>query len=297
MKKWILLLLLLLLLLLPLAGEGATVWIVFDNTLRAESAVASQLKKRLGPDAVLYPLEAGVPPAAGGAQGRIVIVLGQAALEAGIPLGENDRLIASYLPFADFIAKYPTGVQRYYLHSDQPLERLIALARLLFPSAPLVVPTVAGKREGSRYEEAMGEGAVEYLRFAETSASADVVSALLDRQAIPVISADSGVISRKSLKPLLLGAYYRKKPLVVYDRDIVRAGATVGVYTSTEDAVENILALLQRLERGQAVARIVGPERFSVSVNFQIARAIGLSIGAEDELEQRLREQEQGRED
>ena len=102
---------------------------------------------------------------------------------------------------------------------------------------------------------------------------------------------DSTVVNSKTAKTLILNAYLRRIPIVGYSRAFVKAGALLAVHSTPQE--------LGR-QAGEVLARALGPQAtrlpltahpsyYSVSVNYQVARALDIDLPTEDELLKALR--------
>jgi ABC-type uncharacterized transport system substrate-binding protein len=102
---------------------------------------------------------------------------------------------------------------------------------------------------------------------------------------------DPLVFNRGTVQSLLLATYRFQDPVFGFSHAYVRAGALASVYTTPEQA---------GWQAGELVLRVMGsrpvllpppeyPRYFSVSVNYQVARSLGLSVADEAELLRKLK--------
>lgn len=95
---------------------------------------------------------------------------------------------------------------------------------------------------------------------------------------------DASVVNSVTAKNLILSAYRRKIALVGYSRALVKAGVLMAVHSTPEqlgkDAAETVNSILRNeIPVSQLSDRY--PQRYSVAVNYQLARALNLHLGAE----------------
>jgi putative ABC transport system substrate-binding protein len=102
---------------------------------------------------------------------------------------------------------------------------------------------------------------------------------------------DPAVVSRRTIKPLVLGSYRQGIPLVGYSKALVKAGALMAVHSTPEMLQQEMLDVVQRYFSGQALPVARYSADFTISVNYQLARALKLSLPSESQLKMILQEQ------
>lgn len=102
-----------------------------------------------------------------------------------------------------------------------------------------------------------------------------------------VVAADPVVLNRETVVPLIRGAYLRDRPLIAHSESAVRAGALMALHSTP-----------QRLGReagdwllGHAGRWTPYAGDYELSVNYGVARALGLDLPGERELKRRLDEE------
>lgn len=100
---------------------------------------------------------------------------------------------------------------------------------------------------------------------------------------------DPVVASQSSARTILLTSYRYRRPIVAYSHAYVEAGALAAVFSSPEDAARDLADWLRTLS-GPAVRlpAVQSPTRFSVSVNRQVARSLGLDVPSNETLVHRV---------
>lgn len=266
---------------------------------RAVFAAMQQVleRERAAPEAVFLTLEQyrawrGSPPA-------LLISLGSAAAQelaatrAGVPL------LCVLLSQAEFLALPPGGgTAPSAIFIEQPLRRYLLLARVAVPQRR-DVGAILGPVSGRLAADLRREGERLHLEVQTASISAEhELDAALGRIVTPssVLLAlpDSLVVNVDTARTLILGAYHRGAALIGYSQALAKAGALMAVHSTPEqfgrEAGEMVLAALAATPPRLSPARY--PSYYSVSVNYQVARALGLEIPAEEKLLQALRRQE-----
>ena len=208
-----------------------------------------------------------------------LVLLDNAALEWR--LGENAGPPALAMRISRVQAQQRLGKSRpghlTLLWSDPPLARQLRLTRYLLPQA---------QRVGVLYGE-HSQFLLDELRQAARPLGLEIIAQdwpdLRDSRPLQNLLASSDVLlgiddpdlyNSKTAKNLLLSSYSRQMALIGPNVGFVRAGALASTYSDQEDW----LAVLDRLldQPPARWPRSLYPERFGVSGNQQVARALGL---------------------
>ncbi|MDO9189477.1 MAG: ABC transporter substrate binding protein, partial [Sulfurimicrobium sp.] len=102
---------------------------------------------------------------------------------------------------------------------------------------------------------------------------------------------DPLVFNKGTVQSLLLTTYRYQDPVIGFSHAYVKAGALASVHTMPEQVGRQAADVILRT-LGSRPAWLPPPENpkyFSVSVNYQVARSLGLSIGDETVLLQKLK--------
>jgi ABC-type uncharacterized transport system substrate-binding protein len=100
---------------------------------------------------------------------------------------------------------------------------------------------------------------------------------------------DPIVASQSSARTILLTSYRYRKPIIAYSQAYVQAGALAAVYSSPEDVAMDFGDWLR--SAGPESLRqplVLNPVRFSVAVNRQVARSLGLDVPSDSVLMERI---------
>jgi len=112
---------------------------------------------------------------------------------------------------------------------------------------------------------------------------------------ILVLLPDPYVINSLTARNLILEAYRRGIVLVGYSRALVKAGAVMAVHSTPAQLGSDAAGLVRKIlvyGASEIVADGRYPHLYTVSVNYQVARALGLDIVAESVLLQETQEAE-----
>lgn len=235
-------------------------------------------------------------------EARLVIVVGVRAAESLAALPVRPPVLAVLVPRAWYArtegARLGDGGRRggSAIYLDQPFDRQARLIRLTFPEARRV-GVLLGAEQGGLVGEldnamraqglslvhqplATGERLIGPLE--NVLAGADLLLAVPD----PL------VFNRNTAQSLFLTSYRYRVPVVGYSRSLTRAGALVSLHSSPAQIGRQTAEWVSGALRGPVVRlpSSAYPAYFSVSINEQVARSLGLTVPSEAELEKRLGE-------
>ena len=184
------------------------------------------------------------------------------------------------------------------IYIDQPPLRMLTLIKAALPDVKNVTIAVG---EGAQRLDGEITAACNTLRLICDSVfikdSAGIENALekaarSDR--VLLVLPDPHVINSSTVKTLILGAYMRRISLIGYSQALVKAGALMAVHSTPEqlgmDAAN--MATDALLNRPWRLPESRYPALFSVSVNYQLARALRVDLPSENTLEQAIKRNE-----
>ncbi|MBJ9976620.1 ABC transporter substrate-binding protein [Pseudomonas sp. S75] len=240
---------------------------------------AAALQTRRPHDEVRFQtLEQVPPPHRIGADTRLIL-LDEAALDWRLRDGSGPPALA--LRISRVQAEQRLGASRpaflSLLWSDPPPARQLRLTRYLLPQA---------RRVGVLYGPA-SRFLIEELRQAATALGLEIIAQewndLRDNRPLQAVLGDSDVLlgiddpalfNAKTAKNVLLSSYGRQMAMIGPNAGFVRAGALASTYSDQEDWLAVLDELLQQPPAHWP--RSLYPQRFEVSGNQQVARALGL---------------------
>jgi putative tryptophan/tyrosine transport system substrate-binding protein len=179
---------------------------------------------------------------------------------------------------------------------NQSFGRVMDLIRLALPSVRKVGvlwgPDSRNLAPGF-YAAAQQRG----LQWAEATVEAGTsaypaLQGLLEDSDVLLGVADTQVYNSSTIQNILLTSFRAKVPLVGFSSAYVQAGAAFGVYSTPAMLGRQAAALARNALQGRALPLAVQfPQEFVVSVNPNVARALGLSLN-DSQLTERLRQLE-----
>lgn len=180
------------------------------------------------------------------------------------------------------------------LHIDEPVARQLDLLVHALPDrrrvGVLLGPTSANQTDALK-AEAHRRGL--RLTLTRISTEAELIPALrrlLDQSDVLLAIADPLVYNRYTIQAILLTTYRRGIPVVAFSEALVRAGATMAVYSTPRQVGRQIGETVAKFLASPArrLPRPSGPRYFSVAINQQVAQSLGIRSLSEQALGQAL---------
>lgn len=232
-------------------------------------------------------------------KGTLVIAIGVQAMQHAVRLKQGTAVLGVLIPHPAFERIRATSphdnVSAILL--DQPPARQMQLLLHLLPDIDtvgiLLGPTSA------RVSEHLAQAArARKLKpqIATIQAESDLLPALkplLESSGALLAVPDPLVHQPGTAQTLLLTSYRYKKPVIGYSQAYVTAGALAAVYSSPTDIARQAAELAQTYSERQSLPPPQSPRYFSVGVNRQVARSLGLEVPDANALTEALIKEEQ----
>lgn len=180
------------------------------------------------------------------------------------------------------------------IYLDQPFERQALLIRLAFPEARRVGVLLSAGQRGLVDDIEAGlrtqKLALSYELVSEDQRLALPLESVLTEADVLLAVPDPQVLNASTAQSLLLTSYRYRDPVVGYSRSLTRAGALLSLHSSPAQIGRQAAAWVSNALNAPAVRLPppAYPAHFSVSVNEQVARSLGLVVPPEGELEKRM---------
>jgi len=186
------------------------------------------------------------------------------------------------------------------IYIDQPLPRMAQLLRVILPevrSAGALLGPVSRTLRPALHQALAELGvALQTVELAEGERPGRALQLLAAEAKAILLLADPVVVNPRTAGTLIQGSYLRKLPLIGYSSALVKAGALAAVHSTPEQIGWQAAAAVAEWQRRGTLPEPAHPERFSVSVNYQVARALGLELPPERQIRRRVEHREGGRE-
>lgn len=228
----------------------------------------------------------------------LLVAVGTAAAQALAAAPRTAPLLCVLLPHGEFAALSQGTAGLGALYIDQPVRRYLLLARLTLPERRQV-GAVLGPLSSALEGELLAEG--RRLQLEVKTATLDdglALTGALERvsrpQGVVLALPDPLVVNADTARTLILDAYHRGIALIGYSQALAKAGALMAVHSTPEqlgqEAGEMVLAALAAQPVTLPPPRY--PSYYSVSVNYQVARALEVNLPTEERLLRELRQLE-----
>lgn len=231
---------------------------------------------------------------------QLTVAVGVLAAEAVAETSGHVPTLAVLVPRGWYVktgrARLAEGGRRSVsaIYIDQPFERQALLARAAFPEARRV-GVVLGEEQAAQAAELAAAFATQQLELVKQVVAADArlitpLESVLSNADLLLAVPDAQVFSRNTAQSVFLTTYRYRIPVLGYSRSLTRAGALLSLHSSPaqigRQAAEWATHALQ-----SAALRLppaAHPAYFSVSVNEQVGRSLGIALQDASELEKRL---------
>lgn len=212
----------------------------------------------------------------------------QRAAESGIP---TLNTLITRRSFELQKGGYKGPVSAIYL--EQPLARHLMLIRSALPGRDKLTVLLGSESQQQRSDleaESRRLGLIlRLITVTEDSAIDKLFGSELLAEDTLLLLPDPTVVNRHTVKPLVLGSYRQGVPLVGYSQALVKAGALMAVHSSLPVLESELRSAAEAFFKRGALIEPRHAEDFDVSVNYQLARALDISLPAENLIKKTLR--------
>lgn len=186
----------------------------------------------------------------------------------------------------------PAARRRSAIFLDQPLERQLELIRLVLPSTgkvgviygPDSLASAAALEESAR-----GLGMrIESESIALGSELPVALQRVLERSDVILGLPDPEVLNKSTIHNVLLSAYRAGDPVFAFSPAYVKAGALASVHSAPAQIGQQAGEVVARLVKEGNLPEAQYPRYFSVSVNRNVARSMGIAVEQDANLRDRL---------
>jgi ABC-type uncharacterized transport system substrate-binding protein len=230
--------------------------------------------------------------------GLLIVTIGAAATRSVLEHGDlRTPVLAMLIPRVTFealqrAARSPQGRRAAAVFLDQPLARQFDLLRVALPKARRV-GAITGPDSGIDPERLRATADARQFVLSlesverETELYPALERVLTDADAFLAIP-DAKVVNSATAQNVLLTSFRFRVPVVGYSAAYVRAGALLAVYSTPAQIGAEAGALARAVVGGAALPAPNHPRHFSVAVNRQVARSLGLAVEDDAVLRDRL---------
>lgn len=236
--------------------------------------------------------------------GQLLVAVGTGAMEALALKNLPQPVLNVLVPRAAFekTARQssrlsdPRNFSAIYL--DQPWARQFALIRHALPGRTKVGILLAPNSAELASALSTAAKAAGFVAIIETvDGEADllpVLKRLLGESDVVLAVPDPLIYNRNTVQSILLTTYRHQVPLLGFSPSYVKAGAIAAVFSVPEQIGQQAAETIQRLAAERRLPLPLPPRYFSVGVNAQVARSLGIGLDDEASLNSKLKRSAEG---
>jgi putative ABC transport system substrate-binding protein len=241
--------------------------------------------------------EAGQPAAD---KGVLLVAVGVQALQHAASQKGNQPILGVLIPQPAFEKIRASAVNSNIsaILLDQPPARQMRLLHKLLPHADsvgiLLGPT-SSRNNGSLSRSAHDSGLKPIIATIQAEDElTPALKTLLETASALLAVPDPLVHQPGTAQTMLLTSYRYQKPVIGYSQAYVTAGALAAVYSSPENIARQAAEIADAYpDRHAALPSPQVPRYFSVGINRQVARSLGIEVTDEESLMKSLIKEEQ----
>lgn len=206
----------------------------------------------------------------------LIVTTGATALAAVIP-HTRKPILATLLSQSQLeeISPHALKGQVYAIVLDQPLERHLRLIRSVLPESKKI--SLLTSRTSLIASPAVAGLKMHHVLTPQQFAPA-LEAALVESDALLSLP-DPVTASPQNIRPILLSSYRRRRPVFGYSRAYVEAGALAAVFSTPANIAHDVDTILEHWHGPEhPLTAHQPPMHFEISVNRQVARALGLQL-------------------
>lgn len=232
---------------------------------------------------------------------RLLVSVGMQATQAALALDKRVPILAVLVPKDGFDALvYPVNeeyrpISAIYL--DQPYSRQLALIRLAFPERERV-GVLLREQERQKLGTLLAAARLQKMQVISEliPKGGEIVPALerlLAASDLLLVLPDALLYNKNDIQGVLLTSYRYRDPMVGYSQALVRAGAIMALYSKPAQIGYHAAEVALRSLNTGTLPAPQYPKYFTVSVNQQVARSLGIPVSDEIGLQEALQHWEQ----
>lgn len=227
----------------------------------------------------------------------LVITAGSEALRQALQRNSGIPILATLLArqsYEQILRETPAGslaarrISAIFL--DQPPERQAAFIRKLFPGQRQVAAVFGPETRHltAPYRQAFADAGLTLSseEAIDDSTTLAALNTLLPRNAVLLALPDSRIYRRNTIKAILVTAFRYQRPVIGYSAAFAKAGGLAALYSTPAQIAYQAAHILSA--HGTALPPPTSPRLFSITVNDDVAAALGLNLKDADSLLQSL---------
>jgi len=219
-----------------------------------------------------------------GGRPDLIVSAGGEALRQALASGGTTPIIATLLPrqsYEKIIAQAgPEHPRSTAIYLDQPPARQAAFLRHLLPDHKRIGILFSSETRGlaGQYRQALKNAGL--TLDSEDSDTPNTllpaINSLLPRVNVLLAIPDSSIYKRDNIKAILVTSYRHQRPVVAFSAPFVSAGALAALHTTPAQIARQTADLIHN--SGTTLPAPMPPSQFAITINANVALALGLSI-------------------
>lgn len=226
---------------------------------------------------------------------KLIITLGQRAGDVMRELNTGIPILHALIPQAAY-QRLSEDTQRSAIYLDQPIGRLLRLASIIRPDPHigLLLSPLTKALQDELIVEAMQQSIpISYRNVGSTAVVGPLLKEVLEESNILLALPDPNIFNRTTIFNILLSSYHKKIPVIGFSSAYVKAGALIAAYSTPDDIARHLAEYINSYLNSGAgrLPDPIYPKYFSVSVNHNVARSLGISLPDETDIIHRMLEE------
>ncbi|MCO7227206.1 hypothetical protein [Pleionea sp. CnH1-48] len=218
----------------------------------------------------------------------LTITLGRDSLEAVLKKPrEGEAILAALITHYEYrqlLSEYPTlkSIRLGAIFHDSPIIRQMLLYKEVQPKGQriglLITPEEKYLLNLLRPQATKQKLILEYEIVEDVSKLSRSLLRLLNKSDVIIATHNPQIYNRQTIKSILLSLYRNQKFLIGSNRQFVKAGSVASSYTTMSQLLSEITKELSYFNEHQQLHAPFFTEDFAVSINYDVARSLNLSI-------------------
>lgn len=263
------------------------------------STALSQALAASKADVIVMESQAGTPQSGEGANAGLVVAVGMKAMELAIAKFDAPvlgvmipRIGYEILLERHSLRHRPNATSAIYL--DQPWDRQLSFIQAALPKHKTVGLLYSPDTHITlpRLPQGMSLNA-QSTRPAENFFAA--LESVLSNSDVLLVVPDSEIYSSSNMRNILLTSYRHQVPLIGISQAYVNAGALGAIFSTPEQLAGQTVEVIIFFARNRRLTEPQHPKLFSISLNQQVARSLGIALDSPEAIRERMNKAGEGR--
>ncbi|TCV87347.1 ABC transporter substrate-binding protein [Sulfurirhabdus autotrophica] len=233
-------------------------------------------------------------------QPHLIVAIGVKAAEAAAHMDTHPPVLNLLVPKQSFerIAKSNSAseIQKFSaIYIDQPYSRQLDLIRVMFTDQRRVGVLYGPSSKGS-INSLVSVARQKKLQIVAREIGAEnelisVLKSLLTEVDVLLALPEPTVFNNMNIQGILLTTYRFGDPVIAFSPSYVRAGALAALYSSPDQVGTEAVDAIIKMVKGNSIVLPSPqyPQTFSISINRQVARSLGITVDEDSVLYEKLK--------